>query len=184
MFFRGMSIGVNDRPAGLHRAPVVRAVAAVAVVAALASARVIAGQPDQTGAVEFFEKEIRPLLVEKCHSCHGGKKTRGGLRLTERQAVLEGGNSGPAAVPFKPDESLLVKAIEQRGTLKMPPTGKLANADVARLRRWVALGIPWPETANASSQALREQQRRWWAFQPVQVVAPPAVKDISWPRTK
>ena len=63
---------------------------------------------------EFFEKEVRPLLVERCLKCHGGEKTRGGLKLTSRDAILQGGDTGPAAVPGKPDDSLLVQAAPPR----------------------------------------------------------------------
>src|SRR6266481_2093708 len=63
------------------------------------------------GEVEFFEKEVRPLLVEKCQKCHGDKKPKRGLGLTSRTRLLQGGDSGPAVVAGKPDESLLVRAI-------------------------------------------------------------------------
>src|SRR4051812_7649821 len=60
---------------------------------------------------EFFEKEIRPVLVERCQTCHGDQKPKGGLRLTSREALLKGGDSGPAISPGRPDESLLIHAI-------------------------------------------------------------------------
>ncbi|MFM7150642.1 MAG: c-type cytochrome domain-containing protein, partial [Gemmataceae bacterium] len=76
-------------------------------------------------ASDHFEKHIRPLLVEKCQSCHGEKKAKGGLRLDSRAAMVKGGDSGPVVVPGKPDESLLIQAVRQSGSLKMPPKGKL-----------------------------------------------------------
>src|SRR5829696_2858786 len=76
--------------------------------------------PD-AAAVEFFEKEIRPLFVEKCQKCHGDKKTGGGLNLTSGASLLKGGETGPAVVPGKPAESLLIKAVSRTGELKMPP---------------------------------------------------------------
>src|SRR2546423_12162749 len=99
-------------------------------------------------AVEFFEREIRPLLVARCQSCHGEKKVRGGLRLTERSAALKGGDSGPALVPGKPEQSLITRAVGYQGDLKMPPTGKLSDREIAQLKRWVAQGAPWPEAAR------------------------------------
>ena len=78
-------------------------------------------------ASDDFEKHVRPLLVEKCQSCHGAEKAKGGLRLDLRAALLKGGESGPAAVPGKPAASLLVKAIGYTGELKMPPKGKLSD---------------------------------------------------------
>jgi hypothetical protein len=104
--------------------------------------------------------------------------------------MLKGGESGPAAVPGKPEESLLIRAVGYKGELKMPPTGKLAHADIARLKHWVALGAPWPDTAGTvvalAGRPFRisDAQRRWWAFQPVRAVTPPAVKDTAWPRSE
>src|SRR5947209_6244967 len=140
-------------------------------------------------ADDFFEREIRPLLIEKCQSCHGDKKVRGGLKLTAREAVLKGGDSGPALLPGKPDGSLLVRAIQYSGDLRMPPTGKLPAPDIAKLRRWIQQGAPWPESvkvAQAPGAAFQvtDEQRRWWAYQPVREVPPPDVKDKSWARTE
>lgn len=76
-------------------------------------------------ASDDFEKHVRPLLVEKCRSCHGAEKAKGGLRLDSRAALLKGGDSGPAVAPGKSVESLLIQAVRQSGELKMPPKGKL-----------------------------------------------------------
>jgi len=144
---------------------------------------------------EFFEKQVRPLLVERCQKCHNPTKTSGGLKLTDREAILKGGDSGPAVVPGRPAESLLVRAVGYLDNdIKMPPNEKLADSDAAKLRQWVALGVPWP-ASNASAStppatpkvgAFRpsDKQRRWWAFQAVQDRVPPAVKDTSWPRNE
>jgi hypothetical protein len=149
-----------------------------------------AAGPSDAAALELFEKEVRPLLSAKCHSCHGGKKVRGGLALVDRDHLLAGGDTGPAVVPGRPEQSLLIKAIEQQGELKMPPKDRLPAADVARLRRWVALGAPWPRAASVAtapsdgSFTATEEQRRWWAFQPVRSPAPPEVKDRDWPQSE
>src|SRR5262245_51838392 len=84
-----------------------------------------AGAPLPDAAeTELFEKEIRPLLVERCYQCHGDlKEPKGNLSLLSREALLRGGDSGPAAVPGKPGESLLIAAINYDG-LEMPPEGK------------------------------------------------------------
>ena len=100
--------------------------------------------PDGAAAREkFFEQNVRPLLAERCYSCHATKKQKGGLRLDSIEAILKGGESGPAVVPGKPEESLLVAAINYAGP-EMPPNGKLAPEKVAILTRWIALGAPWP----------------------------------------
>ena len=103
------------------------------------------GQWSRAGSVEFFEARVRPILAEQCVNCHGPKKQSSGLRLDSREAVLKGGDSGPAVVPRRPEESLLIQAVAHRhDELKMPPKGKLPDAEVALLRQWVALGAPWP----------------------------------------
>src|SRR5688500_5271391 len=84
--------------------------------------------------LDFFEKKVRPVLVQRCFECHGGgeeKKTKGGLVLAAREAILSGGDSGPAAVPGKPAESLLIEAIGYGGGIEMPPAGKLTVAEIA-----------------------------------------------------
>src|SRR4051812_29901588 len=65
-------------------------------------------------AVEFFEKSVRPVLADQCLKCHGPQKQKGGLRLDSRATALSGGDSGPAIVPGKPDESLLLTALRQQ----------------------------------------------------------------------
>src|SRR5262245_15081331 len=96
---------------------------------------------------EFFEKKIRPLLVESCYKCHSEKaaKLKGGLRLDSRSALLKGGDSGPALVPGQPDKSKLIAAVGYRNSeLQMPPRGKLSDSAVADLAAWVKMGAPWP----------------------------------------
>jgi len=123
-------------------------------------------------AVELFEKEIRPLLVTRCQSCHGEKKSQGGLRLTSRAGMVQGGVGGAAIVPGKPEQSLLIKAVEYHSVLKMPPDGKLSAPQIERLKRWIALGAPWPATSQAAAR--QAAHRRWWAFQRPRVAVPPA----------
>src|SRR6185436_15980502 len=97
-------------------------------------------------ATEFFEKQVRPVLVEKCLSCHAGEKPKGTLRLDSRDAVLEGGRGGAIVVPGKPKESRLVTTIRHTDAdLKMPPTAKLPDREIAALEKWVELGAPWPD---------------------------------------
>ena len=123
--------------------------------------------------------EVQPVLKANCQPCHNEKLRSSGLALTTKDAILTGGNRGPAIKPGNPDESLLVRAIEQSGDLKMPPGRKLQPDDIATIRRWVALGAAWPkEDASAS----RPKGSDWWAFQPVKRVNPPPVKDAAWVR--
>src|SRR5207302_1222938 len=133
-----------------------------------------AGEPSLAD-VEFFEKEVRPLLVATCWKCHGEARPKGGLKLTSRAHVLQGGDSGPAAVAGKPEESLLVRAVRYQDTPRMPPQGKLGDRQIAVLTRWVKGGLPWPGSQTPSAPeggpfTITEKQRRFWSFQPVKAV--------------
>jgi hypothetical protein len=141
------------------------------------------------GDSEFFEKKIRPVLVQHCYKCHSAeaKKDKGGLRLDTRDGLRKGGDSGPALVPGKPDDSLLVKAVRYTDdALKMPPKGKLPEAAIADLGEWVRRGAPDPrEKVEAPKSAARWEEvlagrRGWWSLQPVRKAAPPAVKHAAW----
>ncbi len=148
-----------------------------------------AGETDPTAASareKFFEQNIRPLLVEKCYSCHATKKQKGGLRLDSIEAILKGGESGPAVVPGKPDESLLVAAINYAGP-EMPPDGKLAPEKVAVLTRWVASGATWPagdraaqaagKSTNAGQAGFTSAGGVLWSLQAVRESRPPEISD-------
>src|SRR6516164_4832826 len=101
----------------------------LAAVVALMLAGPAVAQDD--AGIAFFEAKIRPVLAEQCYRCHGEKKQRGKLRLDSAEAMLKGGETGPAIVPKNADASLLIKAIRQTGELKMPEDGKLPPAVVA-----------------------------------------------------
>jgi mono/diheme cytochrome c family protein len=126
---------------------------------------------------EFFENRVRPVLAGRCYSCHTTSKL-GGLRLDSRAGLLAGGRSGPAIVPGKPDESLLIRAVTHADpNLQMPKGGgKLADREIADLADWVKAGAPWPEEGVAPAKT-------FWSFQPLHKAAPPAVKDTGWART-
>ncbi len=131
-------------------------------------------------AVEHFEKKVRPLFLQHCAKCHGDAKAKGGLKLTSRAAVLKGGDTGPSVVPGKPAESLLLKAVKYADeSLKMPPAGKLPDADFAALEQWIAAGAEWPGDAAVESAKPKagplftEEQKKFWAFQPVTRPTPP-----------
>src|SRR3954468_23215875 len=90
--------------------------------------------PDQ---IEFFEKQVRPVLADQCYKCHGPDKQKGGLRMDSRDALLKGGEDGPVVVPGKPDESAFIKSINHIGDSKMPEKAdKLPDAQIAALSEW------------------------------------------------
>ncbi|MDB5321633.1 MAG: hypothetical protein JWN40_3264 [Phycisphaerales bacterium] len=142
--------------------------------------------------VEFFEKNIRPVLVEKCYSCHSAqaKKLKGKLLLDSRQGIAKGGENGAAITGRDPDQSRLIQAIRWTDPdLQMPPKEKLSDQQIASLERWVRIGAPDPrEGAAASTVAAKTidlaQGRKWWAFQPVAPVDAPATGDERWATTK
>ncbi len=143
----------------------------------------------QDAGVEFFEKKIRPLLVDHCYDCHavGAKKIRGGLLLDSRDAVRKGGDSGPAVEPGDPDKSLIVKAVRFTDDgLKMPPKGKLSATAIADLEAWVKMGAPDPRDKApvrkvvSSWQDVVAQRRKWWSLQPVASPAVPQPKNQAW----
>src|SRR5258708_24434311 len=98
----------------------------------------------QQNGVVFFETAIRPILKNNCQACHNQKTQSSGLSLISRDSILAGGNRGAAIKTGSPAESLLVKAVEQSGDLKMPPGGKLPSDQIAAIRRWIEMGAPWP----------------------------------------
>jgi hypothetical protein len=140
-------------------------------------------------AEEFFEKRVRPIFAAKCFSCHTASKL-GGLRLDSREAILTGGKSGPAVLPGKPEESLLILAVaRQHERLKMPPSDPLPPGEVADLRAWVKAGAVWParnEAVQGSKKGpdytITREQRQFWSFQPIRRVVPPPVKNTAWVR--
>jgi hypothetical protein len=139
-------------------------------------------------ALEFFEKQVRPILAEHCFSCHGEKKQKGGLRLDSRAALLRGGDDGPVVTPGDPEKSTVIRAIRHDGDLKMPPRGKLPDPAVAALTQWVKMGALWPEASRPAASAvagdpIAEARRSHWAFQPVRRPTPPAVKNPAWVQT-
>jgi mono/diheme cytochrome c family protein len=128
--------------------------------------------------VEFFEKKIRPLLVEHCYQCHSrdSEKLKGGLLLDSRDGVLKGGETGPAIVPGDPEKSLLIKAVRYLDKeLQMPPKDKkLSDAQIADLVAWVKMGAPDPRITDARNEGpVTAKAKTWWAFQPVQKPAVP-----------
>ncbi|QDS91565.1 Planctomycete cytochrome C [Roseimaritima multifibrata] len=135
---------------------------------------------EQQAATEaFFETKVRPLLFDKCISCHGAKKQHAGLRLDSRHAMLTGGDSGPSLVPMKPDESLLIEAVK-RESFEMPPEESLDDDQVQILTRWIEMGAPWPGEVAAVGNG--PDFANHWAFKPISRPELPMVRDTDWPR--
>ena len=131
--------------------------------------------------LSFFAKEVRPILQNNCALCHDSSKRTSGFSVESRESVLAGGNRGPAAEPGKPEQSRLIQAIRFNGELKMPPTGKLADKDIAVLERWVALGLPAPSSMAVKKESSAASATHW-SFQPIQRPPEPNVKNTAWAR--
>ena len=135
------------------------------------------GKLSADDGVQFFEQEIRPLLIEQCISCHGEQEQSGGLRLDSRAAILKGGDSGPAAIPGKVDVSRISEAIRYDGKLQMPPEKPLTAAQQAALNHWIAEGMPWPEQSSPLKPVRVDAAKTHWAFQPVSDPQVPSVES-------
>lgn len=120
-------------------------------------------------ASDFFEARIRPVLIKECQGCHGGDEPEAGLSLMSREAVLKGGEQGPAAVPGEPGESLILTAIEHRDGMKMPPKGKrLDQRTIDDFRRWIESGLAYPASAASDESSAGTSAAKHWAFQPIE----------------
>tara|TARA_R110002111_G_scaffold153375_1_gene220080 strand:+ start:5473 stop:8709 length:3237 start_codon:yes stop_codon:yes gene_type:complete len=147
-------------------------------------------QPNQQG-LDFFEKKIRPVLIQHCYECHSAdtKNLKGSLLLDSKQGTLTGGDSGTALVPGKPDESLLLETLRYgEESYQMPPKGKLPDEVIANFEKWIAMGAPDPRETKTASKVKTEidfvKAREFWSFQPPQSYSAPQVKRQDWPVNK
>ncbi len=140
--------------------------------------------------IDFFEKKIRPVLVERCYRCHSveaqkNRKLRGGLLLDSKQGLLKGGDTGPAVIPSNTKKSLLLKALHYKNEdLQMPPSGKLSERVIADFTLWIEMGAPDPRDKKTIVKKYEidiEAGRKFWSLRPLQKQTPPKVKDKQWP---
>ena len=162
------------------------------------------GQAPETES-EFFESQVRPLLVAKCYRCHGAQEQRGGLRLDSAAAFRKGAESGPIIDLKDPDQSRILLAVRRIGEIKMPPEKPLSETELERLIRWIRAEAVWPDyvaaTGNDSESGKRVKKRAkggqaeqpemslnanfsleekaFWSFQPVQSPSLPVVEPTS-----
>lgn len=137
---------------------------------------------------EFFEKKVRPLLVGRCYECHSEeRKIKGGLRLDLRAGWQDGGNSGPALVPGKPNESLLLQAVRYGDPdLAMPPDGKLPKEEIAILEEWIRRGAPDPRDGSVAKKARKssgDEAQQLWSYAPLKASPAPDVTNAGWAQT-
>lgn len=155
---------------------------------AAASRCVAASAADDAKAIEFFENKIRPVLAEKCYSCHSLKagKNKGGLLLDTRESIRQGGDTAAAVVPGDAEKSLIMAAIRYADEdLQMPPKKQLPAEVVADFATWIGMGAADPREGKpgAATTINIEEGRKHWSFQPITHPRVPEVKDKAWPRT-
>lgn len=147
--------------------------------------------------VEFFRKEVKPILEENCFKCHGGldekghPKVRSGFQLLSRKGLMKGGSHGPAFNEADHTKSLLLEVISYKNEdLQMPPRGKLADDQIAKITKWLEMGAPWtPEDADlmvevhdpmAGVTEVNEKTKSHWSYKPMERHEPPKVSDPAW----
>lgn len=124
---------------------------------------------------EHFERHIRPVLVNRCFKCHANEMSKGGLKADSRSALLQGGDSGPAIIPGKPQQSRLLFALRYQDGLEMPPDGKLSETQIAEFEKWIAAGAVWPGDDGKPDNPDKRHDDQ----QPDSDVADPLAPDID-----
>lgn len=171
---------MQNRQSRLSAVCIVTALLFISAVDAFA-----ADQDNDSAAVRFFEAKVRPVLVEHCLKCHGGEKTKAGLRVDSREALLRGGDSGVAIVPGKTDSSLLIQAIRhEHAEIKMPPKKNLPAPAIAALEQWIQSGAVWPKSKQIKGtqtdpiDQLERIKATHWSFQPIRKPALPTLSEL------
>ena len=141
----------------------------------------------------FFESKIRPVLAENCYQCHSAKavaegKLKGGLQLDTRAGIQTGGDTGPAVVPGKLPDSLILRALRHEGDLKMPPKNKLSATVAADFQKWIEMGAPDPRDGMVATLKKDDVDiaagQKHWAFRPLAKTAVPEISHQKWARTE
>jgi cytochrome c553 len=137
--------------------------------------------------LEFFEKQVRPILVKRCYKCHSSdtKKPQGALRVDSRMAMLAGGDTGAAIIPGNAKESLLIDAINHGDVYQMPPKSKMPAAEIAVLTKWVDQNAPWPKeeakvVEHAEAFDIEQRKSSHWCWQPIKNYPAPTVQNAAW----
>ena len=148
------------------------------------------GGVDSEDGQQFFRGQVKPLIEASCLKCHGlNGSEKGGLQLTSRDAVMRGGELGPAIDLDEPADSVLLEAVNY-ASLEMPPSGKLSDAEIAIFRRWIERGLPWGDVAvdrswrtDRDDAATAGSQRRYSIVLVISTFVPPrdpAPQHAAW----
>src|SRR5881394_937568 len=165
-------------------------VSACVMLALLVRLSLAAGPTTKPSAegIDYFEKNIRPVLVERCYRCHSkdAEKVKGGLLLDTRDGMLKGGDNGVVLIPGDAEKSKLIIAIRYHDEeIRMPPKDPLAEAQIAHFVEWVKMGAPDPRTADVAAKAAPPaydyaKAKQFWAFRPVRDAQVPVVRDVNY----
>jgi mono/diheme cytochrome c family protein len=146
---------------------------------------------DDASTPEFFETRVRPVLAGKCYGCHSSAPL-GELRVDSGAALLKGGGRGPSIVPGDPENSILIQAIRQTGSLKMPLAApKLKDSEIEDMAAWVKAGAVWPQSSESAAAVaptsdkyeIAPERKAFWSFLPLKDQPVPTVKDSKWAKT-
>jgi hypothetical protein len=158
---------------------------------ALTMAPHLSAQPADRKGIEFFETKIRPVLIAHCYKCHSeearkNRRLKADFLLDTKMGLLKGGVTGPALIPGKPNESLLLKALRHEGDLQMPRSGKLPAAVVSDFETWIKDGAPDPrdgkQSVSSAADINWDKAQKYWAFQTPVKHPLPKVKKTAWPK--
>jgi Protein of unknown function (DUF1553)/Protein of unknown function (DUF1549)/Planctomycete cytochrome C len=128
------------------------------------------GAADSKVDLEYFEKTVRPLIVERCQKCHSSTKSKGGLDLSSKAGFLKGGDNGALVDKAKPATSKFLEVLRYDGDVKMPQNGKLPDAEIAAFTKWIVGGAPWPDDGAVVAKKpfdLHARAAKHWSFQPI-----------------
>jgi cytochrome c553 len=139
----------------------------------------------------LFKEHVRPVLTRRCLRCHGGKSTESEFDLHDRDRLIKGGATGPAILPGKAGESLLLRLVRHQKEPHMPQGGaKLPDETIRHLADWIDLGAPYDrslldqeDVAAWTRKVVAAEARQFWSFRPLQRGGPPRVKDEARVRT-
>ena len=149
----------------------------------------VAAQSGAQQDSDFFEKRVRPILVERCQQCHNAKVSTAGLNLTSASAFRKGADAGPVVMPGDVEKSRILQVVSYQERIKMPPAGKMREDEIATLTEWVKRGAPWPDTGTQPSVQAENKpkftkaQKEFWSFRPIRAITPPEITDTGWARS-
>ena len=131
--------------------------------------------------IEFFNSQVKPILQQNCFQCHGGgAEVEGGLQLTSREKILEGGDYGAAVSLESPADSFLLEMVGYgQETAQMPPDGKLDDADLEILAKWINIELPYP-VQDTDVQPISKTASDYWAYRPLKRSQVPSVQTSDW----